>query len=49
VLELSVKDSTITGAMIRGDERITLSDGQISKNTLTFKAELNDQLNGFRG
>ena len=49
VLDLAVKDSTLTGTMTRGDERITLSDGHASKNSISFTAKLNDQIESFSG
>jgi hypothetical protein len=48
-LDLTVKGPTLTGTMTRGDERIPLSDGQVSKNTFSFKAKINDQVEGFSG
>ncbi len=48
-LDLTVKGTTLTGAMTRSGERIPLSDGQVSKNTFTFKAKMNDQTEGFSG
>jgi hypothetical protein len=48
-LDLTVKGTTLTGTMIRAGERIPLSDGQVSKNSFTFKAKMNDQPEGFSG
>jgi hypothetical protein len=48
-LDLTVKGTTLTGTMTRGDERIPLSDGQVSKNTFSFKATINEKAEGFSG
>lgn len=48
-LDLTVKGTTLTGTMTRSGERIPLSDGQVSKNTFTFNAKMNDQTEGFSG
>jgi hypothetical protein len=49
LLDLTVKGTTLTGTMTRNGERIPLSDGQVSKNTFSFKATINDQTEGFSG
>jgi hypothetical protein len=48
-LDLTVKNTTLTGTMTRGGERIPLSDGHVSKNTFTFNARMNDKTEGFSG
>ncbi len=48
-LDLTVKGTTLMGTMTRGGDRIVLSDGQVSKNSFTFKAKMNDQTEGFSG
>lgn len=48
-LELTVKDTTLTGTMIREGERMPLFDGQVSKGTLTFKVKMNDKSEAFSG
>jgi hypothetical protein len=48
-LDLTVTGTTLTGTMTRNGERIPLSDGQVSKNTFTFKATMNEQTEGFSG
>ena len=49
ILDLTVKGATLTGTMIRNGENIPLSEGQVSKDTFTFKATINDQTEGFSG
>jgi hypothetical protein len=49
VLTLALKDTTLTGALIRGEETATLTEGKVSKNTFTFKARLGEQTEGFSG
>lgn len=48
-LDLTVKGRTLTGTMTRGEARIPLSEGQVSTNTFTFKATINDQTDSFSG
>ena len=48
-LDLTVTGTTLTGTMTRGDGRIPLTDGQVSKNTFSFKAKINDKTEGFSG
>lgn len=49
VLTLAVKGTVLTGTLLRGEERIALSDGKATRTTCTFKATLNDQAEGFSG
>lgn len=49
VLDLTVKDTTLTGTLTRDGEPLTLADGKVSKNTFTFKATLSGQTEGFSG
>jgi hypothetical protein len=49
VLTLALKDTTLTGTLIRGEDTATLADGKVSKNTFTFKAMLGEQTEGFSG
>jgi hypothetical protein len=49
LLDLTVKGTSLTGTMTRNGERIPLSDGQVSKNTFTFKAKVSEEAEGFSG
>ena len=49
MLTLAVKGTVLTGTLVRGEERMTLSDGKATKTTFTFKATLNDQAEAFSG
>lgn len=49
VLNLEAKGTVLTGTLVRSGQSATLSDGKVSKNRFTFKATLNDQLEGFSG
>ena len=49
VLTLAVKETVLTGTLVRNGQSTALSDGKVSKNTFTFKATLNDQAEGFSG
>jgi hypothetical protein len=48
-LTLSVKDTALTGTLVRNEQSTPITDGKVSKNTFTFKATLNDQAEGFSG
>jgi len=49
VLDLTVKDSVLTGTFTRNGVSTPISDGKVSGNTFTFKATVNDQAEGFSG
>jgi hypothetical protein len=49
VLTLAVKGTVLTGTLVRNGESTALSEGQVAKNTFTFKATLNDQTEAFSG
>ena len=49
VLDLTVNGTVLTGTLTRNGESIPLSEGAVSKNTFTFKAKINDQIEGFSG
>ena len=49
LLELMVKGTTLTGTLTRDGQSAPLSDGQVSKDAFTFKARLNERLEGFSG
>jgi hypothetical protein len=48
-LDLAVKDATLTGTFTRSDVSTPISDGKVSKNTFTFKANVQDQAEEFSG
>jgi hypothetical protein len=49
VLDLVVKGTTLAGTLTRNGQSTPLSDGKVSKDSFTFKAKLNEQLEGFSG
>ena len=49
VLNLAVKETVLTGTLVRNGQRTTISDGKVSGNAFTFTAILNDQKEGFSG
>ena len=49
VLDLAVKGTALTGTLTRDGVSAPLSEGKVSKNTFTFKAELSDQTEEFSG
>jgi hypothetical protein len=49
VLDLTAKETALTGTLTRDGQPTTITDGKVSKNTFTFKATLNDQTEGFTG
>src|SRR6185295_1585346 len=49
VLDLAVKDTTLTGTLTRDGQSTPISDGKVSKDTFTFKATLNDQVESLSG
>lgn len=49
VLDLTAKQAALTGTLNRNGEAILITEGKVSKNTLTFKAKLGDQTDGFTG
>lgn len=49
VLDLTVKDAALTGTLTRNGHSTSLTDGKVSKNTFTFKATLNEKIEGFSG
>ena len=48
-LDLTVKDTTLTGTLTREDEKSPITDGKVTKETFTFKATLGGQTEGFAG
>lgn len=48
-LDLTVKDTTLTGTLARGDEKSAITEGRVTKDTFTFKATLGGQTEGFAG
>ena len=49
VLDLTAKDTTLTGTLTRNGQPAAITDGKVSKNTFTFKATLGDQTEAFTG
>jgi len=49
VLDLTVKDAALSGTLTRDGQPIPIADGKVSKNTFTFKATINDQVEAFTG
>ena len=49
VLTLAVKDTALTGTLVRNEQSTPITDGKVSKNTFTFTATLNDKAEGFSG
>jgi len=49
VLDLKATESTVTGTLTREDTTIPITEGKVTKNTLTFKATLEDQTESFTG
>jgi hypothetical protein len=48
-LDLAVDGTALTGTFTRDGVSTSLSEGKVSKNTFTFKAKINDQIEGFSG
>jgi hypothetical protein len=48
-LDLTVKDTTLTGTLTRNDRTFEIKEGKVQKNTFTFKAMMDDQAEGFTG
>jgi hypothetical protein len=42
VLDLTAKETALTGTLTRNGEPTTITDGKVSKNTFTFKATLGE-------
>jgi hypothetical protein len=49
VLDLAVKDAALTGTLTRNGQATPLTEGKVSKDTITFKAKLNEQVEGLSG
>lgn len=49
VLDVTAKGTELNGTMTRNSEKVPITDGKVSKNTITFKATLNDKAEGFTG
>ena len=47
VLDVTAKGTELTGTLTRNSEKVSISDGKVAKNTITFKATLNDKAEGF--
>jgi hypothetical protein len=48
-LDLTVKDSALTGTLTRADQKVTIADGKVTDNTFSFKATINEKPDGFSG
>jgi hypothetical protein len=49
VLDLTAKDTTLTGTLTRDDVASKITDGKVDKKGFTFKATLGDQVEVFVG
>jgi ABC-type branched-subunit amino acid transport system ATPase component len=49
VLDLTVKETILTGTLTRDGQSSALSDGKVSKNTFTFTAQINDRTEKLAG
>jgi opacity protein-like surface antigen len=49
VLDLKATKTELSGTLIRDGQPITITDGKVSKNTITFKATLGEQTEAFTG
>ena len=49
VLDVTAKGTELNGTMRRNTENVPITDGKVSKNTITFTATLNDKAEGFTG
>ena len=48
-LDLTATGKTLTGTFTRNGQTLAIAGGQVSKNTFTFKATLDDRTDGFAG
>jgi hypothetical protein len=48
-LDLTATGTELKGTLTREGERFPIQEGNVSKNTFTFKATMNDQTEGFTG
>lgn len=48
-LDLKVKDTALTGTLTRNGQPTPITDGKVAKNTFTFKAKLDDQIESLTG
>src|SRR5262245_11061583 len=49
VLDLTVKETALTGTLTRDGQSSTLSEGKVSKTTFSFTAQVNDRTEKFAG
>ena len=49
VLDLTATETELTGTLTRSGHPSTITDGKVSKNTFTFRATLEGQMEGFSG
>jgi hypothetical protein len=48
-LDLTVKGTSVSGTLIRNEQSTTITDGKVEKDTLTFKATINERAETFSG
>ena len=48
-LDLTVKDTVLTGTLTREDEKSAISEGKVTGGTFTFKATIGGQAEAFAG
>lgn len=48
-LDLTVKGAAVTGTLVRNGESTTIAEGKVEKDTMTFKATLNEHAETFSG
>jgi hypothetical protein len=49
VLDLTAKGTALTGTLTRNGQSSPLSEGKVSRGSFTFKAQINDQIEGISG
>jgi hypothetical protein len=49
VLDLTAKGTELTGTLTRNKETSPITEGKVSKTKITFKATLNEKIEGFTG
>jgi hypothetical protein len=49
ILDLTSVKTALTGTLTYNGQPSTITDGEVSKNTFTFKATIDDQIEGFSG
>ena len=49
VLDLTAKGTELTGTLTRNKDTVPITEGKVSKTTITFKAVINEKADGFTG